>query len=1056
MVAAGLGLTPLAQAQPAGVPLVDETFTGATADPEFLAYGPACLTGAPEDPTPPPTSAHELTGCLPGGAGPVPPDNAAPHGYLRLTSADEDQSAAVLHNHALPANQGLVVTFDQWQYGNTTVPPADGISFFLIDGAARLTAPGAFGGSLGYAQKLPDDDPAEEFLPGVDHGYLGVGLDVLGNYFGDWEHRGNGCRTRSPAGTGFRIPEPNKVTLRGPGNGTEGYCFLTSTAQNLDSTTGPWPSTLPGDLHGQPTDIPPGTSPEEAEALLEPSRRTVRVEISPAPNPVVTVRIDFRDGAGFQQVLSTPAPQPVPSSYKFGFAASTGMFTDVHLIRNVTVHPAAELPQLNLVKQVALTTPPVPTPVVPGQQIPYQYVVTNSGNTPLTDVRVADSLVPEADCGEPPVALAVGQSITCTGTYAVTEADAAAGQVRNVAEATGRSGDTTVESPEAELTLPAQRAPGLLVTKRTDTDRAYRIGEQVEYLYTVRNTGPVRITGGAVTDDRVGDVACAPDPFTLAPAGEEGDEIECRGTYTVTADDARTGYVTNTAFASGDADGTAVRSPDTDLTVGVANRLELLLNKSVDSEGPFEVGDSVAYVYSVRNIGDVDVTDLVVEDNRVSVIGCEPDSIGPDETATCRGTYVIREEHLADGSVKNNAVASGDSALGEAESGPDTAEIFVVTPGGPALEIRKEVDDPQDEYRVGDRVDYVYRVANTGDRSITGIRVEDDRVGDVDCPDAPLAPGATAVCTGSYVITAEDAERGFVVNVARAFGAANGTGVESGPDTARVEVAGLRTALSVEKRVDSTRTYRVGDVVPYEYVVRNTGGTTLTGVRVDDDRVALVTCRPTTLEPGEAVTCTGGYVVTEADAEAGSVTNTARAAGEFGGDEFTSAPDSARITVDGGSGASGLTVDKRVDDDRPYRVGDVVTYAYVVENTGDTTLERVAVRDDLVGRVVCPSTTLEPGEEMACTGLYAVTEADARRGRVTNTAVATAAGGVRSRPDSVTVQVERKPCKGKHCEPCHGGKPCDGHGKPCQGRPGHQGGHGKQPATPCRRDGAPA
>jgi hypothetical protein len=163
MVAAGLGLTPLAQAQPAGVPLVDETFTGATADPEFLAYGPACLTGAPEDPTLPPTSAHELTGCLPEGAGPVPPANAAPHGYLRLTSADEDQSAAVLHNHALPASQGLVVTFDQWQYGNTTVPPADGISFFLIDGAAQLTAPGAFGGSLGYAQKLPDDDPAEEF-----------------------------------------------------------------------------------------------------------------------------------------------------------------------------------------------------------------------------------------------------------------------------------------------------------------------------------------------------------------------------------------------------------------------------------------------------------------------------------------------------------------------------------------------------------------------------------------------------------------------------------------------------------------------------------------------------------------------------------------------------------------------------------------------------------------------------------------------------------------------------------------------------------------------------
>lgn len=35
-------------AQQQGAPLVDETFTGATADPTFEAFGPACLTGAPE------------------------------------------------------------------------------------------------------------------------------------------------------------------------------------------------------------------------------------------------------------------------------------------------------------------------------------------------------------------------------------------------------------------------------------------------------------------------------------------------------------------------------------------------------------------------------------------------------------------------------------------------------------------------------------------------------------------------------------------------------------------------------------------------------------------------------------------------------------------------------------------------------------------------------------------------------------------------------------------------------------------------------------------------
>jgi len=83
------------------------------------------------------------------------------------------------------------VTFDVWQYGGNPNygPPADGVSFFLTDGEADLTHPGAFGGSLGYAKKQPTPNiyPTPPFIDGVAHGYLGVGLDVLGNYFADTE-----------------------------------------------------------------------------------------------------------------------------------------------------------------------------------------------------------------------------------------------------------------------------------------------------------------------------------------------------------------------------------------------------------------------------------------------------------------------------------------------------------------------------------------------------------------------------------------------------------------------------------------------------------------------------------------------------------------------------------------------------------------------------------------------------------------------------------------------------------------------------------------------------
>lgn len=330
------GFVPAAQARPGEV-LFDEPFTGATADARLIGYGAACLTGAPRGGPVEEAANHPLGGCHPDPAGPVPPAGAAPHGYLQLTDAHFEETGAVMFDSPVPSRDGLEITFEQWQYGNTTRTPADGVSFFLTDGSGRLTTPGAFGGSLGYAQRLPADRPGAPVVPGVAGGYLGIGLDIVGDYFGDGEMRGNGCARRSPAGTTFAVPPiaPNVVTVRGPGNGTEGYCFISGTASR--TAAGTWPSTLPGRLHGGPGNMPARVTPTRAEALLEPVKRTVRLTVPPGSAPVATVDIDFQDGKGFQRVLRFPAPTPVPSTVKFGFAASTGPSTDVHLIRHVTL-----------------------------------------------------------------------------------------------------------------------------------------------------------------------------------------------------------------------------------------------------------------------------------------------------------------------------------------------------------------------------------------------------------------------------------------------------------------------------------------------------------------------------------------------------------------------------------------------------------------------------------------------------------------------------------------------------------------------------------------------
>ncbi|MFG2594405.1 hypothetical protein [Streptomyces sp. NPDC048462] len=217
-------------------------------------------------------------------------------------------------------------------------------------------------------------------------------------------------------------------------------------------------------MHGPTASNPPGSTPQEAEALLEPSRRTVTVEISPAPDPVITVALDFHDGNGSRQVLAAPASQPVPDTYKFGFATSTGLFTDVHLIRNLTVHPAAALPRLNLVKQVS-QEPPLPLPLTPGARVPHEYVASNSGNVPLSGVNVTDDRVTDISC--PRTTLGVGETMTCTGTYA--DADGTAGCVTNTATAQGKDGETPVMSPPDDA--PSRSRAWNRVTARAVTSR---------------------------------------------------------------------------------------------------------------------------------------------------------------------------------------------------------------------------------------------------------------------------------------------------------------------------------------------------------------------------------------------------------------------------------------------------------------------------------------------------------------------------------------------------------------------------------------------------------
>ena len=191
----------------------------------------------------------------------------------------------------------------------------------------------------------------------------------------------------------------------------------------------------------------------------------------------------------------------------------------------------------------------------------------------------------------------------------------------------------------------------------------------------------------------------------------------------------------------------------------------------------------------------------------------------------------------------------------------------------PALTIVKTAT-PATYDSVGDVIGYSYLVTNSGNVTLYGITVVDDKA-TVTCPDtsAGLAPLGTITCTASYTVTQGDLDAGSVNNTAYAT---DGT-TNSEPDSETVTAVKM-PALTIVKTATPATYSTVGTVISYSYLVTNSGNVTLSGpFTVSDDKATDESCPARLALPRASITCTASYTITQADLDAGSVTNIASA-----------------------------------------------------------------------------------------------------------------------------------------------------------------------------------
>ena len=271
---------------------------------------------------------------------------------------------------------------------------------------------------------------------------------------------------------------------------------------------------------------------------------------------------------------------------------------------------------------------------------------------------------------------------------------------------------------------------------------------------------------------------------------------------------------------------------------------------------------------------------------------------------------------------------------------------------------------------IGDTITYNYGVTNTGDVTLTGVTAVDDLLGAITLDKDTLAPGEST--SGSLTHTVVEADLpGPIVNTVDTEGWYVEQKVTDDDDASVSLTPG--PAISVTK-TPSTLNAKIGDTITYNYVVTNTGDVTLTGVTAVDDLLGAITLDKDTLAPGESTSGSLTHTVVEADLP-GPIFNTVIAEGWYNdGEESVKVSDNDDVNVFIGVNPL-ISVTKDADDFGP-ELGDVITYTYVVTNTGDVTLVNVKAVDDKLGEVSLDKTTLAPGESATGTLTYTTVVAD--------------------------------------------------------------------------------
>lgn len=467
----------------------------------------------------------------------------------------------------------------------------------------------------------------------------------------------------------------------------------------------------------------------------------------------------------------------------------------------------------------------------------------------------------------------------------------------------------------------------------------YRVGETVQFRVTCLNSNTITATAVMVQETLPdGSVVSLANNITMGP----NETREWNVNYVVRAEDVKTqnGFggsfmgISAVARFDGRVNGQRYATEAEALAAVIQPAIDIATTVDFNNDGTFGesesnyVGEDATWRVLVKNTGDARVENIQVTDN----LGHTYEGFSLDAGAE----RVFEFTEAMNANKVLTATAQGVDQQGRSV-GPvsDPAQVKTFKAD---YTIEKLVDFNRDgdfHDREGGftdtRATWKLVVKNTGDLNLTSMMI-DDSFG-MDFGPFNLQVGEEQVFTYSTNISSD------VTNTASVRGFDENERVV----TEKSDSAGVRTlipGIEIEKTA-SPQVILAGEPVTYTYRVKNTSEFQLDRVVVTDDRLGYIGTTGSLAANEEATvsTTTAIYVDT---------VNTGLATGHY-----WAGPEDSRVITETSQASVNVVnpavkITKTSDAEGPVEIGSVVTYTYLVENTGDTPLVGLEVTDDKI------------------------------------------------------------------------------------------------------------